>query len=48
MKRALIEWLGPVVYEYYAATEGGGTFVDSATWLEHPGHGGAGRPPRAT
>ena len=28
-----IEWLGPVVYEYYAATEGGGTFVDSEEWL---------------
>ncbi len=37
VKRALIEWLGPVVVEYYAATEGVGSFVDSATWLEHPG-----------
>jgi long-chain acyl-CoA synthetase len=25
------------VYEYYAATEGAGTIVDSATWLQHPG-----------
>ena len=37
VKRQLIEWLGPVVVEYYAATEGLGTMVDSATWLEHPG-----------
>ncbi|HEY1826923.1 MAG TPA: acyl-CoA synthetase, partial [Acidimicrobiales bacterium] len=32
-----IEWWGPIVWEYYAATEGLGTLVDSATWLEHPG-----------
>jgi long-chain acyl-CoA synthetase len=37
VKRRLIEWLGPVVWEYYAATEGPGSFVDSTTWLEHPG-----------
>jgi long-chain acyl-CoA synthetase len=37
VKKALIDWLGPVVYEYYAATEGGGTFVDSETWLTKPG-----------
>jgi long-chain acyl-CoA synthetase len=33
IKRRLIEWLGPVVVEYYAATEGLGTLVDSTTWL---------------
>jgi long-chain acyl-CoA synthetase len=37
VKRALIEWLGPVVFEYYAATEGTGTMVDSTTWLTRPG-----------
>jgi long-chain acyl-CoA synthetase len=37
VKQALIEWLGPVVVEYYAATEGVGSFVDSATWLTKPG-----------
>jgi long-chain acyl-CoA synthetase len=37
VKRSLIEWLGPIVYEYYAATEGAGSAVDSTTWLEHPG-----------
>ena len=37
VKHALIEWLGPIVVEYYAATEGTGTMVDSATWLSRPG-----------
>lgn len=37
VKRGMIEWLGPVVCEYYGASEGGGTFVDSEEWLAHPG-----------
>jgi len=37
VKAALIDWLGPIVWEYYAATEGAGTFCDSATWLQRPG-----------
>ena len=37
VKRKMIEWWGPILWEYYAATEGGGTLVDSPTWLEHPG-----------
>jgi long-chain acyl-CoA synthetase len=37
VKQRLIEWLGPIVWEYYAATEGVGSFVDSTTWLAHPG-----------
>jgi long-chain acyl-CoA synthetase len=37
VKRALIEWLGPIVWEYYAATEGTGSFVDPHTWLRKPG-----------
>jgi acyl-CoA synthetase (AMP-forming)/AMP-acid ligase II len=38
VKRQVIEWLGPIVSEYYAGTEGNGlTFIDSAQWLEHPG-----------
>ena len=37
VKRRIIEWFGPIVWEYYAATEGVGSFVDSKTWLEHPG-----------
>jgi long-chain acyl-CoA synthetase len=37
VKQRMIEWWGPILWEYYAATEGGGTLVDSKTWLEHPG-----------
>ncbi|MCZ7531581.1 MAG: AMP-binding protein [Acidimicrobiia bacterium] len=38
IKRAMIEWWGPVLHEYYAATEGiGATFINSEEWLEHPG-----------
>lgn len=38
VKQAMIEWWGPVIYEYYAGTEGNGfTFVTSAEWLQKPG-----------
>ena len=37
VKRAMIEWLGPVLFEYYAATEGGGTFITGEEWLRKPG-----------
>jgi long-chain acyl-CoA synthetase len=37
VKKAIIEWWGPVLLEYYAATEGSGTFVTSADWLTRPG-----------
>jgi long-chain acyl-CoA synthetase len=37
VKRAIIEWWGPVLVEYYAATEGVGTFVTSDDWLQRPG-----------
>jgi fatty-acyl-CoA synthase len=38
VKRRMIEWLGPIVHEYYASTEANGaTFIDSETWLAHPG-----------
>jgi fatty-acyl-CoA synthase len=38
VKQAMIGWWGPVLYEYYAATEANGiTFVSSAEWLERPG-----------
>lgn len=37
VKMDMIEWWGPVIYEYYGATEGGLTVVDSETWLQHPG-----------
>jgi long-chain acyl-CoA synthetase len=37
VKRKMIAWFGPVIHEYYAATEGLGSLVDSETWLAHPG-----------
>jgi long-chain acyl-CoA synthetase len=37
VKRQMIEWLGPVIVEYYAATEGGGTLIGSPEWLRKPG-----------
>jgi len=44
VKQAMIEWLGPVIYEYYAATEGGNNyFIDSPTWLQK--RGSVGRTP---
>jgi len=37
IKRAMLEWWGPRVYEYYAATEGGGTLATPEDWLAKPG-----------
>ncbi|TDC72011.1 acyl-CoA synthetase [Actinomadura sp. GC306] len=43
VKRRIIEWFGPVVYEYYSGSEGNCFFlIDSADWLAHPGS--VGRP----
>ena len=44
VKRAMIEWWGPVIYEYYGATETGiATFHNSEEALRKPGT--VGRPP---
>lgn len=37
VKQRMLEWWGPVLYEYYAASEGGGTVVTPEQWLERPG-----------
>ena len=38
VKEQMIEWFGPILLEYYAATEGNGcTFITSEDWLAHPG-----------
>jgi long-chain acyl-CoA synthetase len=38
VKKAMIDWWGPIILEYYGATEGlGFTLCDSAEWLAHPG-----------
>ncbi|MFI5615545.1 acyl-CoA synthetase [Amycolatopsis sp. NPDC051903] len=38
VKRAMIDWWGPILHEYYSSTEGSGiTFIDSEQWLAKPG-----------
>ncbi|NKC10961.1 MAG: AMP-binding protein [Gammaproteobacteria bacterium] len=38
VKQAMIEWWGPVIFEYYAGSEGvGSTFITSEEWLRKPG-----------
>jgi len=42
-KRHMIDWWGPILLEFYGATEGhGGTQINSRDWLAHPGS--VGRP----
>lgn len=43
VKRAMIDWLGPVLFEFYGGTEGGGVSIDSDDWLRHPGSVGTPR-----
>jgi fatty-acyl-CoA synthase len=43
VKRRMLEWWGPIIYEYYAGTEDiGSSFISPAEWLAHPGS--VGRP----
>ena len=38
VKEAIVDWWGPIIHEYYGATEGMGlTVCDSAEWLAHKG-----------
>lgn len=38
IKEAMINWWGPVIYEYYAGTEGNGsTTITSEEWMRHKG-----------
>jgi long-chain acyl-CoA synthetase len=38
VKRAMIDWWGPVLVEYWGGSEGGYvTVADTADWLDHPG-----------
>ena len=37
IKQRMLDWWGPVIWEYYAATEGGGTVVSPEQWLSKPG-----------
>lgn len=46
LKHQMIQWWGPIIYEYYAGTEGPGqTSVTSEEWLARPGT--VGRPTNA-
>jgi long-chain acyl-CoA synthetase len=44
IKRQMMEWLGPILYEYYAAMEAGGTMVGPHEWVSYPGTVGKARP----
>lgn len=38
VKQQMLEWWGPIVWEYYSATEGAGaTIIPPQEWLTHPG-----------
>ena len=37
VKQGMMDWMGPILYEYYAATEGGGCFIQPEEWLKKPG-----------
>ena len=44
VKRRMLDWWGPVVTEYYAATEGGGSVITAQEWLARPGSVGTAWP----
>ena len=38
VKESMLEWWGPILYEFYAGTEGNGmTLISAAEWRERPG-----------
>ncbi|QXJ21925.1 acyl-CoA synthetase [Actinomadura graeca] len=37
IKQRMLDWWGDCVWEYYAATEGGGAIAGPADWRAHPG-----------
>jgi long-chain acyl-CoA synthetase len=44
VKTAMIDWWGPIIEEYFGATEGNGsTSISSAEWLQRPGSVGRAR-----
>ncbi|MBP6113029.1 MAG: AMP-binding protein [Sphingobium sp.] len=49
VKKAMIDWFGPVLSEAYGGTEAGSTtFITSPEWLERPGSVGRALPPFTT
>ncbi len=46
VKKEMMEWWGPIIYEYYAGTEGfAATFIGPEEWLAHPGSVGRSQNP---
>lgn len=37
IKERMIDWWGPILFEFYAGSEGGWIQIDSAEWLAHKG-----------
>lgn len=37
VKRAMLEWWGPIIWEAYGAAEGQGTIASPSEWLRYPG-----------
>ena len=37
VKRELLAWWGPIIFEYYGSTEVGGTLASPEEWLQRPG-----------
>jgi long-chain acyl-CoA synthetase len=37
LKQKMLDWWGDCIWEYYAATEGGGTIASPEDWRKHPG-----------
>jgi long-chain acyl-CoA synthetase len=37
VKSRMMDWFGPVLYEYYGSSEGFGTSIGPNDWLAHPG-----------
>jgi long-chain acyl-CoA synthetase len=37
VKKQVMDWWGPVLWEYYASSEGFGTSISPTDWLAHPG-----------
>jgi long-chain acyl-CoA synthetase len=47
VKQGMLDWFGPIIHEYYAGTEGGGTFATAEEWLAKPGTVGRPAPGRS-
>ena len=45
-KQQMCDWLGPIIHEMHAVTEGPGTWIQPQQWLDHPGSVGRADPTR--